>query len=57
MNIERITWFLDHTGTPVQVGSAWTLNTSKLAHGEHTIIAYVVDGEQNYSVAQETIVI
>src|SRR5579863_993029 len=23
-NIERITWFLDHVGTPAQVGSAWT---------------------------------
>ncbi|MHB8600646.1 MAG: CAP domain-containing protein [Ktedonobacteraceae bacterium] len=56
-NIERITWFLDHTVTPAQVGSAWTLNTSKLASGKHTIIVYVVDGEQNYSMAQETIVV
>lgn len=56
-NIERITWFLDHTGTPAQVGSAWTLDTSKLSHGKHTIIVYVVDGEQHYSVAQETIVV
>ncbi len=56
-NIERITWFLDHIGTPAQVGSAWTLNTSKLASGKHTIIAYAVDGEQNYSMAQDTIVV
>ena len=55
--IERITWFLDQTATPAQVGSAWTLDTSKLVHGKHTIIAYVVDGEQNYSMAQETIVV
>ncbi len=56
-DIERITWFLDHTGTPTQVGSAWTLNMSKLARGKHTIIVYVVDGEQNYSMARETIVV
>jgi hypothetical protein len=54
-NIERITWFLDHIGIPAQVGSAWTLDTGKLAHGKHTIIVYVVDGEQHYSMAQDTI--
>ncbi|MEO8974093.1 MAG: CAP domain-containing protein [Ktedonobacteraceae bacterium] len=56
-SIERITWFLDHSRTAAQVGSAWTLDTSMLAHGKHTIIAYVVDGEQSYSMAQETIVV
>ncbi len=56
--IERITWFLDHiTATPGQVGSAWTIDSSKLARGKHTIIVYVVDGEENYGVAEETIVV
>ena len=54
--IERITWFLDQTNTPAQVGSAWTFDISKLSPGKHTIIAYVVDSEQNYSMARSTIV-
>lgn len=56
--IEHIAWFLDNiTGIPAQVGSALMLDSSKLARGKHTVIVYVVDGEQNYSVARETIVV
>jgi Cysteine-rich secretory protein family len=55
--IERITWFLDQASTPLQVGSVWTFEKSTLLPGKHTIIAYAVDDEQHYSVAQYKIVV
>lgn len=55
--IERITWFLDQAVIPMQVGSVWTFEKSTLSPGKHTIIAYAVDSEQHFSVAQYKIVV
>jgi Cysteine-rich secretory protein family len=54
--IARITWFLDNTSIPMQVGSVWTVEKSTLSPGKHTIIAYAVDSEQHFSTAQYKIV-
>lgn len=48
----RVTWFLDHFGNQPHTGTSLTLDASKLTPGIHTLLAYVVDGEQNYGVAQ-----
>ena len=53
VGVARITWFLDHVGNqPAAVGPDWTLDLQHVSAGSHTILAYVVDGEQNYSVAK-----
>jgi uncharacterized protein YkwD len=54
----RITWFLDHIGGKgplLASGSFLSLDLRSLAPGRHTLLVYVVDGEQNYSMAAYTI--
>ncbi len=53
--VTRITWFLDSLNNPPQVGPVWTLDPSHLTRGRHTLLAFAVDGEQNYAMAQYTI--
>lgn len=53
VGVVRITWFLDHlSARPAVTGSSWMLDLHHLASGSHTILAYAVDGEQNYGVAR-----
>ena len=52
VGVVRITWFVDHLSSqPTAVGPTWTLDLHHLSPGTHTILAYAVDGEQNYSIA------
>jgi uncharacterized protein YkwD len=55
--IERISWFLDSLSNPLSTGSSLTLDIRKLSPGRHTLLVYVVGGEQNYASASYTIVI
>lgn len=48
----RITWFVDSVKQPDQIGADFTLYLHHLKSGKHTIYAYVVNGEQNYSMAK-----
>lgn len=50
----RITWFLGNVGNFLQLGSTLTLNRRRLSPGKHHLLAYVVDGTQNYGMAQDT---
>lgn len=56
-NIVRTTWFLDTIDRPVKVGPFFSLTLARLKPGKHTIYAYAVDGEQQYGMAQYTLVI
>jgi Cysteine-rich secretory protein family len=47
----RITWFLDRVGNLPFNGADISLDVSALAPGKHTLLVYVVDGEQNYALA------
>lgn len=47
----RITWFLDRAGNFPFAGTDITLDLNALAPGKHTLLVYVVDGEQDYSMA------
>lgn len=51
----RVTWFIDNLDQLQYVGNAWTMNTHHLKPGKHTILAYGVDGVQQYAVASYTI--
>ena len=53
--VTRITWFLDRIGNQPFVGPVWTLDLSHVSAGTHTLLAYAVDGAQNYAVAKYTI--
>ncbi len=55
--ITRITWFLDRVGKQPHLGPAWLLDLSHLGPGRHTLLAYAVDGEQNYALARYTILV
>ncbi len=55
--IVRITWFLDTLQTPLHTGPFWQIDTHQLSSGVHTLFAYAVDEEQNYSVARYTWVV
>ena len=57
LGIERITWFLDSLSNPLHTGASMTLDTRRLSPGKHTVLVYVVDGEQNYASASYIIVI
>lgn len=50
----RITWFLGNVGNFLQAGPALTLNRRRLSSGKHQLLAYAVDGTQNYGVARAT---
>jgi len=50
----RITWFLGNVSNFLQVGPTLMLNRRRLSPGKHQLLAYVVDGTQNYGMAQET---
>ena len=56
-NVVRITWFLDTLQRPLHVGASWQLGKQHLAPGIHTLFAYAVDVDQNYSVARYTFVV
>ncbi len=51
----RVTWFLDRVDQPLHVGTSWSLDLHKLSPGHHTVLAYVVDGEQSYGMGQYTL--
>jgi len=51
----RISWFLDNDTTPQHIGPTWSLDLRHLSSGEHTIRAYVVDGEQHYGTGEDVI--
>ncbi|QBD80062.1 CAP domain-containing protein [Ktedonosporobacter rubrisoli] len=55
LDVVRITWFLDKVEVPAQVGPSWTLDLSHLSPGKHTIFAFAVDEEQNYTAARYTL--
>ncbi|HZT98562.1 MAG TPA: CAP domain-containing protein [Ktedonobacteraceae bacterium] len=52
VGVVRITWFVDSIGNNGHVGSSFTLDLRSLSSGQHTILAYAVDGSQNYGMAQ-----
>ena len=52
----RVTWFLDHIGNAAHRGMTLTLDVNHLAPGTHTLLVYVVDGEEYYGVARVEIV-
>ncbi|GAC1567909.1 MAG: hypothetical protein NVS3B14_15400 [Ktedonobacteraceae bacterium] len=49
--LARITWFLDRVGNQASTGANFTLDLSSLAPGMHTLLAYAVDGEQDFGKA------
>ena len=51
----RVTWFLDNLDQIQYVGNIWTMSTQHLSPGKHTILAYGVDGVEQYAVARYTI--
>lgn len=55
VGVVRITWFLDRVGNDAYSGSSFTSDVNSLPRGQHTILAYAVDGSQNYGMAQVTI--
>src|SRR5579884_3223524 len=57
LSIERVTWFLDSTAHLLSTGQVVMLNVRAVSKGRHTLIAYVVDAEQNYGVARFSIAI
>lgn len=50
----RITWFLDRIGSPLATGLSWQVDMRHLTPGKHTLYAFAVNGEQNYSKATYT---
>jgi uncharacterized protein YkwD len=55
VGVVRITWFVDSVGNDAHVGSSFTLDLRSLSAGQHVILAYAVDGTQNYGMAQVTV--
>lgn len=47
----RVTWFLDSPNKPLYVGNDWMVDIRALPKGKHTILAYGVDGVEQYAVA------
>ncbi len=50
----RITWFLGNVGNLLHIGPTLMLNQRRLSPGKHQLLAYVVDGTQNYDMTQQT---
>lgn len=48
----RVTWFLDRPDKVLHVGNMWMVDAQQLPRGKHTILAYGVDGVQQYAVAR-----
>ncbi|HET8912320.1 MAG TPA: CAP domain-containing protein, partial [Ktedonobacteraceae bacterium] len=55
VGVVRITWFIDHIGNQPYLGAIFTLDTSHLSPGRHTLLVYAVDGALNYNMASCTI--